>query len=400
MGQNVYAELCGLTAYRCILRRQPMAALKEFLRHLAGGDAGLDQYAEIFDALYGEGYESLAAYLEDHLRYDESPYAEAAAKGKVPEALAGAAERDIRVLSEAAALDCAALKTALAAQLPEEFRESVKTLPEWQGSAAFTFASLTRFYQINGSGDFARYQAFLWQGGEIHPVSDPDYMLLEDMWGYERQRSQVIENTRALMAGHAVNNVLLYGNSGTGKSATVKSLLGMPEFEGLRLIEVKKDELTEMSRLVRMLGHRPQKFIIFIDDLSFDKEDTTFSCIKSILEGGVEPRPVNVAIYCTSNRRQLIRQNFSDRMGDDMNVNETVQDKTSLADRFGLRILFDELSRPEYFRMIMDIARSKGIKAEESLILQEANKWEIRNPGRCPRSANQFVTSLLTKGVQ
>ena len=225
-------------------------------------------------------------------------------------------------------------------------------------------------------------------------MKEPDFVPEDAFIGYERQREQVVENTRLLVSGRQVNNVLLYGVSGTGKSATVKGLLGMPEFASLRLIEVPKEELGDIPKLVRDLAHRPQKFIIFIDDLAFDKEDRTFSSLKTILEGSLEPRPVNVAVYCTSNRRHLVRQNFSDRDGDEIDASETIQDKTSLADRFGLRILFSELTKPQFIEMALDMAQAKGIQLDRQELHRLAVRWEARHTSRSPRSALQFVSSL------
>lgn len=400
MEQNLFAGLCSLTVYRNLLKLMPLTHLQNLLRQLemkAEGDGLVNGYAAVFYALAEEGYDSLSDYLADHLRYDESPYGEAAARGKVTDALEKAAQHDLKVLTELVSLSCADLKTQIASLLPSSWQGTVDTLPEWKTGGVFSFEELTGFYQVNGCGEFARYNAFLFQNGVLSPVPHPDFMLTETMWGYERQRQQVIENTRALMAGKSVNNVLLYGKSGTGKSATVKAMLGMPEFEGLRLIEVPKDDLIGIPKLVRMLGHRPQKFIIFIDDLSFDKEDKTFSCLKSILEGGLEPRPVNVAVYCTSNRRHLVRQNFSDRRGDEVDANETIQDKTSLAERFGLKILYSELTKPQFLQMAADLTRAQGLELDPQIIQQEAVKWDIRHPSRSPRSANQFIASLLAK---
>ena len=155
-----------------------------------------------------------------------------------------------------------------------------------------------------------------------------------------------------------------------------------------------KEELGDIPKLVRDLAHRPQKFIIFIDDLAFDKEDRTFSSLKTILEGSLEPRPVNVAVYCTSNRRHLVRQNFSDRDGDEIDASETIQDKTSLADRFGLRILFSELTKPQFIEMALDMAQAKGIQLDRQELHRLAVRWEARHTSRSPRSALQFVSSL------
>ena len=201
-------------------------------------------------------------------------------------------------------------------------------------------------------------------------------------------------NTRRLIEGKSVNNVLLFGDPGTGKSATVKALLGMPGFENLRLIEVHKADLGDLGELIRMLAHRPQKFILFIDDLAFDKDDLTYSVLKSVLEGGLEPRPANVAVYATSNRRNLVKQNFSDRNGDEVDNKETIQEKTSLAERFGLRIPYTALNRNQFLDMVEELAAVKGIECDREVLRTEAVKWEMRHPNRTPRVALQFLASL------
>ena len=276
----------------------------------------------------------------------------------------------------------------------------MEQLPTWQSGTLPEFDGLTEFYRVNGCGLFSRYRAFVWQDGGLHPVPHPDFVPEDAFLGYERQRNQVVENTRLLVAGQQVNNVLLYGMSGTGKSATVKGLLGIKGFENLRLIEVQKEELCDIPRLVRDLAHRPQKFIVFIDDLAFDKEDRTFSSLKTILEGGLEPRPANVAVYCTSNRRHLVRQNFSDRNGDEIDASETIQDKTSLADRFGLRILYSELTKPQFIEMAMEMVANKGVAIDPEELKKAAVRWEARHTSRSPRSALQFAASLQAVQVE
>lgn len=396
MKRNHSAALAGVSVYRNLLTLPPVAALTKLLRALEWGEgqAALEGYTETFYALAQEGVDSLSAYLADQLRYGVSPYARAAARGQASPTLTQAARRDVAAFSALAALPPAELKEWLAALLPSDWQETVRNLPEWGCGELPTFEVLTAFYQVHGCGLFSRYQAFVWREEQLHPVAKPDFVPEDAFLGYERQRNQVVENTRLLMAGHQVNNILLYGVSGTGKSATVKGLLGMPEFAALRLIEVPKEELCGIPKLVRELADRPQKFIIFIDDLAFDKEDKTFSSLKTILEGGLEPRPANVAVYCTSNRRHLVRQNFSDRSGDEIDASETIQDKTALADRFGLRILYSELTKPQFIEMAVEMARSKGITMEEAELRRLAVRWEARHASRSPRSALQFVASI------
>lgn len=397
MKANLYADYCSISLYRSLMDLPPMAYLRDLLEGMERGAADLDSYANCFFALAEEGYDSLADYLFDHLRYDESPFGDAVARGRATPAMEKAARRDLSVLAALANTSCAELKGSLAAMLPESWEGSVASLPEWNIGAAFQYDRLVEFYRVNGCGLFSKYRAFIWADGRMNPVERPDFRPLDTLWGYERQRNQVIENTRALLEGKPVNNVLLYGASGTGKSATVKAMLGVPGFDSLRLIEVDKDNLTDIPKLARNLGHRPQKFIIFIDDLAFDREDKTFSALKSILEGSLEPRPGNVVIYCTSNRRNLVRQSFSDRAGDDLDVRETIQDKTALAERFGLRVLFSELMKEPFLRMAHDLAVSQGVTLDAETLEREAVKWDVRHPSRTPRSANQFAASLLAR---
>ena len=398
MNKAFSAALAGVSVYRSLLELPPVTALRSLFRALEreAGEEGLEVYSATFYALVQAGYDSFCTYLTDQLRYGSSPYAEAVARQQATDCLTQAAQRDLAVFAALAALDPAELKEALASQLPQSWQEAASQLPEWKFGALPSFEELTEFYHVNGCGLFSRYRAFVWQGGQLHPVPHPDFVPEDAFLGYERQRNQVVENTRLLVSGQQVNNVLLYGMSGTGKSATVKGLLGIQGFENLRLIEVQKEELCDIPQLVRDLAHRPQKFIIFIDDLAFDKEDRTFSSLKSILEGSLEPRPANVAVYCTSNRRHLVRQNFSDRNGDEIDASETIQDKTSLADRFGLRVLYSELTKPQFIEMAMEMAVSKGITMDPEDLKKAAVRWEARHTSRSPRSALQFAASLLT----
>ena len=303
----------------------------------------------------------------------------------------------VEVLAAVCRLPCDELAAAVAALLPgEEYAPLVASLPRWESAAPFDFDGLTAFYRANGAGMYARYRAFLWQDGRLAPVADPDCPRLDELFGYELQRRQVIENTRSMLEGNLVNNVLLYGNSGTGKSATVKSLLAVPGFDDLRLIEVDKSGLAQLPQLIRSLAGKRHKFVLFIDDLAFDQDDRTYSALKTILEGGLERRPANVAIYATSNRRHLVRQTFSDRAGDEVDASETIEEKTSLADRFGLRIPYLSLDKGEYLAMVDRLAEQAGVVLDAEQLHRRAMQWELRHHGRTPRTARQFIASLAS----
>ncbi len=390
--------LKGISAYRDICKTPLMEQVTALLSAVSAGrgEDAAGHYAEVFYQLRQEGCAGLGEWLDKRLRYDEAPYPLLIERGGSDPALESAARRDVETFALLAGLDCDKLINGIRALLPDEYQTMLSNLPRWKAGAPFDFADLTAFYRTHGAGIFARYRAFVWEQGTLNPISRPDIPNKRELLGYDLQRNAVIANTRALLDGHLVNNVLLYGDSGTGKSATVKSLLSVEGFDDLRLIELQKDGLADMPVLVRQLRDRRQKFILFIDDLAFDQDDRTYSLLKTILEGGLEPRPANVAIYATSNRRNLVRQTFSDRAGDEVDASETIQEKTALADRFGLRVAYLPLNKPEFLDLVEKLAALEGIELEREDLRARAVQWELRHPGRTPRTARQFIASLKT----
>ena len=388
--------LSGLCAYRNLLGQPVLEKTAALLDALArrDGTAGLAAYGAAFYALRQEGYQSLRSWLWDKLRYEEGPYPLLAERGGEDAALEQAARRDVDTLSLLAGLDGEELLGEISALLPPELAAMTEGYPRWAAGEPLDFAPLKEFYEAKGAGLFAQYRAFRWVEGTLRPVADPDCMGGDELIGYQRQRAQVEANTRAMLYGHLVNNVLLYGDSGSGKSVTVKSLLAVPGFDDLRLIEVDKSDLTDLPDLIRTLAPRRQKFILFIDDLAFDQDDRTYSVLKTILEGGLERRPVNVAVYATSNRRHLVRQTFSDRAGDEVDATETIAEKTSLSDRFGLRIPYLSMDKAEFFAMAETMAAQHGIEIAREDLRTAAMKFEARHPGRTPRTVRQFIASL------
>lgn len=392
------AALRGLSAYREIKDQPVMVQALRLLDALAQGrgEEALDAYTALFYRLRQENFSGLGSWLWDYLRYAESPYALLAEQGSSDPALESAARRDVDTLVLLAGTDCGRYIDAMKELLPADYATVLAGLPRWHAAAPFDFDALTRFYREHGAGLYARYRAFLWEDGRLVPVPDPDCPKPEDLLGYELQRDQVEANTRQLVAGHPANNVLLFGDGGTGKSATVKSMLYLPGMEDLRLIEIQKENLTGLPSLIRSLDGRRQKFILFIDDLAFDQDDKTYSSLKTILEGSLEKRPVNVAIYATSNRRHLVRQNFSDRGSDEVDAAETISEKTALAERFGLRIPYLTMNKASYLALVDHLAAQAGIQLAPEILHAQAMTWEIRHSGRTPRVARQFIASLLT----
>ncbi|MCD7928438.1 MAG: ATP-binding protein [Oscillospiraceae bacterium] len=393
---TIRISLKTICTYRDVMEQPVMAQTQTLLDALCRerGEAALEAYAQLFYLLQSERCAGLGDWLGRQLRYSQSPYPLLAEREGANPALEGAARRDLETFSALARLDCNGLLACLSSSLPREHRAAVARLPRWKTGTGFDFDSLTTFYQQHGTGLFAQYRAFIWEKGLLLPVREPDAPGKEDLIGYTAQRQAVVENTRALLRGGPANNVLLYGDSGTGKSATVKSLLTVPGFEELRIVELQKEGLGDMAQLLRQLNRRRQKFILFIDDLAFDQDDQTYSLLKTILEGGLERKSINIAIYATSNRRQLVRQTISDRQGDELDASETIQEKTALADRFGLRVAFLPLNKGEYLSLIDELADRQGIRLPREQLHQRALQWELRHPGRTPRGARQFLASL------
>ena len=390
------AQLRGLSAFRSLLDT-PM--LKDALQLLDAaarrdGEGALAAYDQMFYRLKAEGYSGLGTWMWDTLRYTETPYGDLAGSGRSDPELEGAARRDVDALLQLARLGAEDIRVALKPILTEEYVSVLDNLPAWETGAPFTFEELAAFYQENGAGLYAKYRAFLWEEGRLVPVADPDCPHPVELLGYDQQRKQVLNNTRLLVEGKPSTNVLLFGDGGTGKSATVKSMLYLPGMENLRLIEIQKENLVGMPRLIRSLAGRRQSFILFIDDLAFDQDDKTYSSLKTILEGGLEKRPLNVAIYATSNRRHLVRQTFSDRAGDEVDAFETISEKTALAERFGLRIPYMTMSKSEYLALIDHLAGLYHVEMNREVLHAKAMEWEIRHAGRTPRVARQFIASL------
>ena len=390
------AQLRGLSAFRSLLDTPLLKDALQLLDAAArrDGEGALAAYDQMFYRLKAEGYSGLGTWLWDTLRYTETPYGDLAGSGRSDPELERAALRDAETLLQLAQLGAEDIRVALKPILTEEYVSVLDNLPAWETGAPFTFEELAAFYRENGAGLYAKYRAFLWEEGRLVPVADPDCPHPVELLGYDQQRKQVLDNTRLLVEGKPSNNVLLFGDGGTGKSATVKSMLYLPGMENLRLIEIQKENLVGMPRLIRSLAGRRQSFILFIDDLAFDQDDKTYSSLKTILEGGLEKRPLNVAIYATSNRRHLVRQTFSDRAGDEVDAFETISEKTALAERFGLRIPYMTMSKSEYLALIDHLAGLYHVEMNREVLHAKAMEWEIRHAGRTPRVARQFIASL------
>ena len=228
----------------------------------------------------------------------------------------------------------------------------------------------------------------------IIAVKHKDNQDIKKLYGYEAERNKVISNTKILLEGKKANNILLYGDAGTGKSSTVKAVANFFKHDGLRLIEIKKNQLNFITDIIESLSNSPLKFIIFIDDLTFSSNDDTFSYLKAVLEGGVNSFPNNIAVYVTSNYRHLIKENFGDRTGDDIHVEDTIQQIMSLTNRFGTIITFQRPDRDLFSEIVLSYAKENNIKMDKEELIRQAEAYAIRSAGRSPRVAKQFVELL------
>ena len=257
---------------------------------------------------------------------------------------------------------------------------------------------LIDFHINNGTGRATAYSAFVWERfenedeGKLREIAEPDPIRLCELVGYESQKKEILDNTKHFLEGIPSNNLLLYGSRGTGKSSTVKAVLNEFYDKGLRLIEVDKDQLGDFTRIIRLLKHKKQKFVIFVDDLVFQENEASYSALKTILEGKVENRPDNILIYATTNRRHLVQEKFSDR--DEVHSKDTQEEQLSLADRFGITISFFTPNQNEFLDIVDGIVEFKGLDVDTEYLHREALKWEKWHNGRSPRSARQFIAWL------
>lgn len=265
---------------------------------------------------------------------------------------------------------------------------------------------VTQFYKEFGVGKLGLHKAFrvehTTEGVEIVPITKIAHVHLDDLVGYEIPKKKLIENTEAFVAGRKANNCLLFGDAGTGKSSSIKAILNQYYDQGLRMIEVYKHQFQDLNDVIAQIKNRNYKFIIYMDDLSFEEFEIEYKYLKAVIEGGLERKPDNVLIYATSNRRHLIRETFRDKQERDqeLHTNDTVQEKLSLVARFGVTIYFGKPEKKEFQEIVRQLAKRNGIEMEEKELLLEANKWELAHGGLSGRTAQQFIDYLLGTRVE
>lgn len=391
--QNGAAALASVVVFRNLTKAPVLRALRGFFECEGDESERVEKYADFVSALYERGYD-FSKYLLDAAAEDENEYIRLRAHGlPVPTTLENAVHGELGVFQELARLT------------PESLRGMMGYtgyLPGFETTKMDFAAEFERRMErvgVTGYGQYARHTMFRVVNGEIEPVHTPDRRSIENLIGYERQRQELLDNTRALLRGLPAANALLIGDAGTGKSSSIKAVANLLSPEGLRLIEVRKDQVMSIPSIMERLRDNPLKFILFIDDLSFSTNDDSFSAMKAILEGSVSVKSPNTVIYATSNRRHLVKESMSDRDGDDIHVNDTIQDTVALSDRFGLTILFTKPPKALYLRIVHELCAAAGIGLTEDLDTR-ACAFAIRRGGMTPRAAEQFRDMLLSKPME
>jgi uncharacterized protein len=353
-------------------------------------------YVRLARALWAVG-RGLREYLIDRTIHDENAFTTAAAAGHVTPELLAVARNDLAVLGRLAteaiqppaglpALPPAGSPGAgIAARL-------AAAAPDWAPLAKH----LADHIRAHGAGEEGRYQAFRWEDGRLCGIADPDPVRLEDLVGNAEATAPVVRNTEQFLQGFPANNLLLYGDRGTGKSSTVKALLHRYGPRGLRLVEVSRADLAQLGAVMRELRARHRRYVLFIDDLSFEDFEVAFKTFKAMLEGSLERRPANVLVYATTNRRRLVRERWSDRdtADDEVRPGDTLQEINSLADRFGMTVLFATPDQQQYLAIVEAMASQRGIVLATEELRQQALQWAMWHNGWSGRTAKQFMDDL------
>lgn len=386
---ELHLKLNSLCIFRALLSDSVISRLMQYLNCIETADTSekISRYSDFVSALYENNRVSLARYIQTAVNNNENVYVKIIGSGKTGSpTMKKCVDAELAVLQEIADLTPAELQSAI------DWNGFLPVFKVEKVDLAGDHAKRTRNIGRYGYGIYAKNHMFrIDKENHIVPVMNPDEICLSELIGYEREKQIILDNTKALLDGKAAANILLTGDAGTGKSSTVKAVVNKLYKEGLRIIEVRKEQLREIPAILDELSENPLKFILFIDDLSFQKDDDNFSALKAILEGSVSAKSKNVVIYATSNRRHLVKEKFSDREGDDVHFNDTVQEIVSLSDRFGIQITFNRPDKETYLNIVRSLADAKGIKYNSDELDIAAERFALAKGSRSARAAKQFV---------
>ena len=391
---ELHIRLNSLAIFRALLSDPLVSALLDYLnsREKATSEA-VSKYAAFVSSLYGTEKRTLAGYIQHIVNNDENAYIRMIGQGKQPwPEMEAQVERELEILQAVADLTPETLREGLNwnGYLPIFATKQLNLVDSYHERCA----NIHRF----GYGIYAKHiMFFIGENNRIVPVINPDQTRLSSLIDYKREQQIILDNTVALLEGKPAANILLTGDAGTGKSSTVKAVVNELHDRGLRILEVRKEQLHAIPAILDELNTNPLKFILFIDDLSFQKDDDNFSALKAILEGSVSAKSRNVVIYATSNRRHLVKESFSGRDGDDIHRNDTMQEIISLSERFGIQVTFQKPNKEIYLDIVRHLAEEKGVKMDADELDMLAERFALGRGGRSARAATQFIDGLLAK---
>jgi predicted AAA+ superfamily ATPase len=433
--QSIYArqvQISSLLLYQNLLTQEVLAAYIKLLQCLANyaldGEENRSRRLSYLFA-YGQWFRAIAAtgynwrdYVILQILSSDNPFSQQVQTTQLealPIALVSAAKQDLQVLEETSLWGGDKLVDLIDETFGDrpvvwQLKSDLSKLSETKRSLLRKFQDtddwqqllpdLVDYYQHSGTGIFTDYDAFRWTNGHLEGIAYPDLVNLADLIGNESQRHALYQNTEAFLADYQALHILLYGSRGTGKSSMVKSLMYAYGDRGLRLVEVAKNDLKDLPIIAEILRKVPQKFIVFVDDLSFEEEGEDYKALKVVLEGNLSAQPHNLLVYATSNRRHLLREYFSDRpslrdLSDRQEVNpwDTVQEKLSLSDRFGLTLTFLQADQEIYLKIVHHLAKRAEINLPDTDLNFRALQWATRHNGQSGRTAQQFINFLQSE---
>ena len=396
MLKDLSFELHSLTVFRGLLGDCVIKNLLSFLDTAEEGDIrkSLDFYSDFIKSLYESGFESLSSYIAELTSSDENVFIRYKTKNNgIPSAVKESADRELEILQKVCDLTSEKLTSII------NYKGLLPSFKEKKLDIADFYSDRMENIHKYGYGMYTKYRMFYLSEGRIVPVVNPDRTTLSELIDYKREQKIILDNTTALLSGKPASNILLTGDAGTGKSSTIKAIVNELYSKGLRILEVRKEQLRDLPKILDELTDNPLKFIVFIDDLSFPKDDDNFSALKAILEGSVSAKGQNVVIYATSNRRHLVKETFSDREGDDIHRNDTMQEIISLSERFGIQVTFSRPDKKTYLDIVHHLADAAGIEYEVEKIDLAAERFVLSRGSRSARAARQFIDNIISGNI-
>lgn len=358
----------------------------------------IELYTDFISELYRSEFKGdWSSYVRNFVLSDNNPVSIECAgnnSSNIPTFILGAFEYELRILSDIASIKFEDIREVLFAHFPLA-KDAINSIPSFDSyKLLFTKDQIQESYKKEGYGVISKYSAFKYSYDEmLKPVITPDDITLDSLKLYDYQKNILKDNTLAFLNGKKANNILLYGDRGCGKSSSVKAIANEYKNLGLKIIQIYKDDISSLEALCEYLANFPSKFIIFIDDLVFDENDSEFSSAKAVLEGSLAKHPDNILIYATTNRRHLIKETFLAREGNEVHLNDTMDEAASLSDRFGITITFSSPDKKNYLEIVKQLAAELNIKEDEETLFKKAEAFALLKGNRAPRIARQFLTA-------